>query len=392
MKKVISIFCVILLIMTLPVYGEKEETAEEENTIDTILQTQLDQIPLEEVEDLIKMMDNEETVSFDLKDIVKEIAGGKYQFHLKSILQCLLDHLFQELKVNLELLAELILLAVVCALLSKMQFFSAEDSVSKMGFYVCFIVIAGLSVKSFMLVLSYGTETVDRLVGFMQSLLPVLFVMLASLGGTVSAVIAQPVILMTVSFIGSIIKTVLVPLITSGGVLAIVNNISDQVHIHKLAKLMRSVTIGLLGLSMTAFLGVITVQGISGSMVDGVALRSMKFASKNFVPIVGSLFADTIDTVIGCGLLVKNAVGIAGMLFMVLIVAFPVLKMGALSLVFKVSAAIAEPIGDSKVSSCLNSISDTMTLLILAVIACGMMFFITLPIIIAMSSITVMMR
>lgn len=131
---------------------------------------------------------------------------------------------------------------------------------------------------------------------------------------------------------------------------------------------------------------------MSASVADGVTLRTAKYITGNFVPVVGKMFSDAADTVIGASLLVKNAVGMAGVLILLLIVIFPAVKILTLAFIYNLSAAIMQPLGNSPIIGTLNMIGKNLIFVFAALAAIGLMFFLALTIIITAGNISVMMR
>jgi stage III sporulation protein AE len=147
-----------------------------------------------------------------------------------------------------------------------------------------------------------------------------------------------------------------------------------------------------MGVFLTIFLGVISVQGATGAVADGVTLRTAKYVTGNFVPIVGRVFSDAADTVIGASLLVKNGIGLAGVIILIFLCAFPALKILTLALIYNLSAAIMQPLGDSPIITCLQTIGKSMIYVFAALAAVGLMFFLAITIILTAGNVTVMMR
>ena len=97
---------------------------------------------------------------------------------------------------------------------------------------------------------------------------------------------------------------------------------------------------------MTVFLGVISVQGTSSAVADGVTIRTAKFVTGNFIPVVGRMFTDAADTVINASVLLKNTVGMAGVIILLLITTFPAIKILIISFIYKLSASLLQPLGE----------------------------------------------
>ncbi|MNJ51051.1 Stage III sporulation protein AE precursor [compost metagenome] len=127
-------------------------------------------------------------------------------------------------------------------------------------------------------------------------------------------------------------------------------------------------------------------------MTDGVTLRAAKYLTGNFVPVVGKLFADATDTVVSASLLVKNSVGIVGVIILLFLCAFPAIKILILALIFNLAAAVLQPLGDSPILTCLETIGKSMVYVFAALAAVAMMFFLAITIMLTAGNITVMMR
>ena len=124
------------------------------------------------------------------------------------------------------------------------------------------------------------------------------------------------------------------------------------------------------------------IQGLTGSTYDGVTLRTAKFAMDKFVPVVGGMFSGTMDTLIGCSLVVKNGVGVMGLILIACKMASPVMQIVAVTLTLKLTAALMQPFEEKRLAGCLQDLSQVTTLLYIAVLSVGIMMFISLTLLI----------
>ncbi len=109
-------------------------------------------------------------------------------------------------------------------------------------------------------------------------------------------------------------------------------------------------------------------------------------------PLWGDLFSDATETVIGASLLVKNAIGLVGVVILILLCAFPAIKILTLAFIYNLSAAIMQPLGDSPIIACLQTIGKSLVYVFAALAAVSLMFFLALTIMITISNVSVMMR
>lgn len=191
---------------------------------------------------------------------------------------------------------------------------------------------------------------------------------------------------------GLLIQYVVLPLLFLAAILSIVSTLSEQYKVTKLAQLLRNVSIGILGIYLTIFLGVISVQGATAAVADGIAIRTAKFVTGNFIPVIGRMFTDATDTVITASLLLKNTVGILGVTILILLAAFPAMKILAIAIIYKLAAALLQPLGGGPVISCLDIIGKSIIYIFAALAIVSFMFFLTITVIVAAGNITMMVR
>ena len=191
---------------------------------------------------------------------------------------------------------------------------------------------------------------------------------------------------------GLFIQYVILPLLFLSALLSIVSTLSEHYKVTQLANLLRNWSIGLLGMFLTVFLGVISVQGASAAVTDGITIRTAKFITGNFIPVIGRMFTDATDTVISASVLLKNTVGIAGVAILLIIAAFPAIKILMIAFIYKFAAAILQPLGGGPIISCLDIISKSIIYVFAALAIVSLMFFLSITVIIAAGNLTMMVR
>lgn len=142
----------------------------------------------------------------------------------------------------------------------------------------------------------------------------------------------------------------------------------------------------------TIFLGILTIQGVAGAVGDSVTFKTAKFGVDAFVPVVGGVLSDALAAVVSSSLLIKNAVGIAGVAVICTIMLIPLLKIITLAFIYKLAGALIQPLGDGQMVSCLNSLGNNLLLIFAAVATVGLLFFFVITIVVGVANITVMLR
>jgi stage III sporulation protein AE len=319
------------------------------------------------------------------------MPGGK-GLHPSSILNALFHYFFQEVLMNGKLLATIVILTVFSMILETLQSSFEKSTVSKVAYAVSYMVLIVLAITSFKTAIDYANTAISGMIHFMVAIVPLLLTLLASMGNITSAAIFHPLIIFMIHTVGTAIYMIVFPLLLFSTVLHIVSSLSERYKVTQLANLMRTVAVGLLGFFVTVFLGIMSVQGAAGAVTDGVTIRTAKYVTGNFVPVVGRMFSEASDTVMSASLLVKNAVGLSGVIILILLCAFPAIKILVLALIYNVAAAVLQPLGDNSIIQCLHTIGKNMIYVFAALMAVGFMFFLAITIIITAGNLSMMMR
>nr|WP_246070698.1 stage III sporulation protein AE [Paenibacillus kobensis] len=328
----------------------------------------------------------------DLPSFAEMIMPGGKGLKLTTVLSGLAKYMLHEVLYNGKLLVTIVLLAVFSSILETLQNAFERNAVSKVAYAISYMVLIVIAVNSFNVAIGYAKDAIGGMIQFMMAMVPLLLTLLASVGSIATVTVLHPVIIFMIHAVGTLIYTIVFPLLFFSAVLHIASALTDKFKVTQLANLLRNIGIGTLGVLVSLFLGVISVQGATGALTDGVTLRTAKFVAGNFVPVVGKMFSDASDTVISASMLVKNAVGIAGVIILLFLCAFPALKILTLALIYNVTAAVMQPLGESPIAACLQTIGKTMIYVFAALAAVALMFFLAVTVILTAGNAAIMMR
>ncbi|MGF7185825.1 stage III sporulation protein AE [Desulfitispora alkaliphila] len=391
-KKVIVVLMMVFLGLGLcaPTVVAMEEFDPEEQ-----FNRQVESLQLDELDQFLREIDQdlgEYLPEMSLSNLLEQLRAGELDLHPVAVLKGIMNMLFAEVVANITLLGKLIVLTVICAILYNLLTAFEQGSTGKVAHAIAFLVLVSLAIGSFTLAMDTGREAVERMVTFMQILLPVLLTLLTAMGGIATAAILHPVMMLALSLLGTVITKVVFPLIYLSAVLSIVDKISGKFQVSRLASLFKQASTVIMGGCLTIFVAVISIQGVAGAVADGVTIRTAKYVTGAFVPIVGKMLSDVLEAIIGTSLLLKNAVGIVGVLIIFGLTLIPVIKIIAVVIIYKIAAALIQPIDNSGVGDCLQAMAGSLLMAFAAVTAVGVMFFMAVTIIISAGNFTVMIR
>lgn len=366
MKKTIIIFLLTIYLIS-PISFAQEEIINSE--IESLKISDLIQEGEKYTQETFKDINLDETLQNALKGNIDN----------KSIYSKLLAIAGEEVIDAIRILASFLIIVVISSILKNVADNLENKSVAQITYYIIYILIVTLIMTNFSKIISNIKETISNLIGITNSLIPILLALMTATGNGISATAIEPIILTVIIFVANTITSFILPIVLVATAMSIVSNLSENVQIDKLSKSIKSGILWFLGILTTGFTMVLSFEGTLTSNVDGITAKTLKTSVSTFVPVVGKALSESADTVLGCTSILKNAIGIVGMIIIVGICAAPIIKLTILTAMYKVSSAICEPISDKRIVNLLEQMSSTFKVLL------GIMFFISALIIIGLA-------
>lgn len=326
----------------------------------------------------------------DISDILNSAIKG--EIDNSNIYKKILSKLGNEVQNGVKSLACILAIIIIHSILKSISESLENDNISKLIYYVQYIAIITVIMSNFSDIITLVKDTTTNLIGFMNTLIPVLISLMLYTGSITTTSIQEPIILFMINFIGNLIQNILMPIILIITSISIISKISDRVQIDKISKFLKSSTIWFLGIVLTIFVGVVSLEGTLASSVDGITAKTAKAIVSSAVPIVGKILGDVVDSVLGCGLILKNAVGFVGVIVIIGICIMPILKLTVLTFSYKLVASISEVIADSKIVKLLDEIGDIFKILLAILVTVTFMVIIGTTLLVKMSNTGMMFR
>jgi len=391
-NKLSIVLIMLLMVLFLPEYAAAAPVDDSEAVFS--MQDTMENLDMQSLEEFKTRMEGEENLFLQNKSVkewMADFATGNWKLDFRQVTEGLSRFLFKEVAANSSLLSKLLILSVLAALLINLQS-SFASGVGKISYMVCFLALCALALGSFKVALSIGHQTIDNMSDFMVSMLPPMMMLVAGLGNVNASAMLFPILMTAASAFANAIKLIVFPLIIMSALLSLANHISETVKVERMAKFCSQVAQISLGFFLTIFVGIVTLRALYASVLDKVALRTTRFITDNAIPIVGKMVGDTVEVAAGYVVMLKDALGIFGVLIILGIVIFPLLKIAALALIYKLVGAIVEPMGDAKTAAILEVMSTHLMMLLAATASVGFMFFIMITIIAGLSNNLTMLR
>ena len=390
MKKTYKILLIIFLIFTLFSHDSFAADEQASTSQEEVLESQQNSLNIAGFLEEAQKYTEDIFQDVDMNELFNAAITGNIDN--TTILQSILNLVGGEILDCISVLGSVIVIIIIHSILKSISDGLENKSVSQITYYVQYILIVTLIMGNFADIMEMVQETIQNLVGFMNSLIPILITLMLTTGSIASASLLEPIILFIITFIGNFITTVLIPFVLFSTALNIVSKVSERIQVDKLSKFFNSTVVWILGIVLTLFIGVISVEGSLSSTVDGITAKTAKAAVSNFIPVVGKILGDAVDTVIGCSNILKNAVGIIGVIIIVGICILPIIKLAVLMGLYYLAGAICQPIADSKIVKLLEEMGNTFKLLLAIMCSISVMLIVGTTLVIKITNSGLMYR
>lgn len=360
MKRILSILCLTLslIIVFLPnkiVYADELKTSIDE---------QLSALDLEELELLFENNDD-----FGFYEKLNKIIDGKYSLSIRDYISNLLSNIFDTFKDNIPFITSVVAIYLI---LYFFKCFSNDrtDIKNLIVFIFNISVIVILSIK-IISAIKDSINTINILARINEVVSPILLTLMVASGGSVSASVFSPTTIFLTSFISTICLKILLPIVLSLFILSIISSFNDGINLGGYTELLTSIFKWIIGIITIIFTIILSLQGISTGVHDGISFKATKFALSNSVPIIGSIVNNGFDFLMASSLLIKNSIGVISIFFVMSVVIKNVISLIVLSLLLKLVNSINIQL-NNKNNICID-FSKGITYLLSIIIICGLL-------------------
>lgn len=385
MKKISIILFLIIILLTYPSNSFSTDTDKTD-----IISSQKESVDIGKFINEAEKYTKEVFKDTDIEGLLNTAISGNIDN--QSLVKNILGLFGKETMVSIRTIASIMIVIIIHSILKSISEGLENKSIGQISYYIQYILIVTLIISNFAEIITMVKDSVINLVSFSNTLIPILITLVLTTGNVVSANLIQPILLFLITFIGNFILNIIIPIVLASTTLGIVSKISDRVQLDKLSKFLKSGSVWILAVILTIFVSVLSIEGSLSSSVDGVTAKTAKVAVSSFIPVVGKILGDAVDTVIGCTSILKNAVGIVGVIVIIGICIKPIIKLLLLMAIYYIGAAICEPIADNKIVKLLEQMGDTFKILLAILCSLSVMLIIGTTLVMKISNSSLMYR
>lgn len=345
---------------------------------ENLILQQLEQLDLSSLYQIAGMVQEHAQVSVlsGLRELIAELFSGEISFSGQVFLHQGLLLFFRQVQQSLSTCSRVLAVCVLAGLLNNVASSFGKEAVSRVGNTICLLIVATACAGDFIETYRYCRESMELMIVAVQSLFPIMLPLLLASGKTVAGAVLNPAILGVIAMISSVMDRYILPAVFLSCSLCIAGRMTEQGFLNRAGGLLKDITVFAVGLTVTVLSAFTAVQGTMGKTADSLLLKTARFSVDNFIPLIGGFAADSMDMVLSCTTTIKNAVGLWGVLLLVVALLFPLLKMAAIVFVYRAGAVLADALSGKLISSCLEDIASAVTTLAVIYTLMGILFIV----------------
>lgn len=339
----------------------------------------LDDVDFTDLDDLLKA--NPVTEDFDFKGLVKQLISGE-EIDKRLLFDSIKDTFLKEVSQSKGFMIQIILLVAAFALLYNFANVFENAAVTDISFYIVYMILLALLMKSFLLISGILNEALGVMLGSMRALMPAFCLTMVFSTGTVTAMGFYQLTLFLLYLIETVLLYGVVPAVHIYIMLELLNHLTREEMISRMTELIKTGVEWVLKFLFSLVVGINVVQGLLSPVIDG--FKTTMFArTAGMIPGFGSSINAVAEVMVGSGIIIKNGVGVAGILLVLVLCVGPLIKVGVMTLMYKLSAAVIQPIADKRLAGCISGMGEGARLLGKVLLTANVMMLLTIALVTA---------
>lgn len=392
----VILLCVLIflfaIISPLKINASLTNAKEIEQNLNNAVINELNQIDFTELNAIVDEFNTKQSNIFSISNVknkIYSIISGENAISYDNVIASICSNLVELFLKYLPILSVIIAIGVLGNLLNGAKSKFNDKSTGNLINLVCFMTVAVIIIGIINNLITATSKSLTGMVNQMNVLLPILLSVMVGLGANATVGTFQPAVAIMSTYVADFFNYFVLSLFILSFVFSIISNISSNVKLDKFSSFISSLFKWSVGAVFTLFFAVFSIQGISAGSFDSVSIRTTKYTIKSYVPVMGGYLSDGMDLILSSTVLIKNSIGIVGMLLIISTIISPILEIAVCSLMLKLMSAVLQPMGNSKISTFLSEVSKLITMLSTCIIAVGFMYLISMGLLMSASNMVV---
>ena len=306
--------------------------------------------------------------------VLGQILSGEYFQQYPDVLSGIWALLGSVVLAVLPVVVLVVAITILCGFVGTAK----SGGVGNIVFFVAYAAVVLIVVGSVTDLIKMVGQTLNLIKAQVDLVFPIILTLMVAGGANTSATIYQPAVAILSSGILQVFTYIVMPLFVVSLAFSVVSHLAPQTRLDKFVSFFNALFKWIVGVCFTVFLSFMAIQGITAGSFDSISIRATKMTMSGYLPIIGSYMSQGFDLIMASALLIKNAVGLSGILLLLGLVLTPIVKIVVFSLALKLTAAVTQPIGDSRISDFLTALNKSFGMLVACLLGVTFMYLVIL--------------
>lgn len=368
--------------------GQAKETEEEEiqGADEREMQEEiLSRFDFDEIDASLKELFPEKRLEF--RSVLEDVLSRDLTLTAELFNQLIADQFTYAVRTGKDQLVHMLMIALIAAVFSNFSKVFQSRQLSEISFYALYLLMIALALNTFSAVTKWVESGIEALTSFMGVFCPLYFAAVAVAKGSVTAVAFYQLVLFLIYLVELLISSILLPAIHIYMLVRVLNDLSLEGYLTKFAELIELCVSWSLKTLLACVVGINVIQGMISPAIDSVK-RSILTRGAEAIPGVGDALGGMAEVAVGTAVLVKNGIGMTGALICVSLCLVPLIQVVCVALLYKLAAAVIQPVSDPRITGCVETVGEGVRLLMRVVFTTGVLFLLTVAVVSAVTSST----
>ena len=360
--------------------GNQSEEALEEELLREQEESQealLEGLELGEMQEAVNELLGEET--FSVREALERILAGEEVFSIDFLLETGKNFIYDHLLADRAVLFQVVLLVLLAALFANFTNVFSGSQAGEASFYLVYMLLLALLIHSFRSLSAGLSGSLEDLTAFMQALMPSYFLAVTAASGAATAMVFYEMVLGVIFLIQTLLLKAVIPGIQAYVVIQLINYLHKEDFLSKLAELLKTVLEWSLKTITAVVIGMELIQNMISPALDSLK-RDALGKTAAAIPGIGNVIDGATEVALGTAVLIRNCLGVTGILILVILGLPPVIKLAGTVLAYKLLAALLQPVSDKRMTGCLWAMGEGCRLLLKVLLTVELLLLITIAV------------
>ena len=376
-RKILFILAVFLICLefgaTFVQAGQKQREQQEEET----RQKLMEDMELGQMQDAVNQILKED--SFSIEEILNQILKGESLFQKETMSKWFKNIVKAQLQREQKAMFQVVLLVLLAAVFSNFTAVFGDGKTGETSFYITYMLLLALLIKSFGSMGVELKELLENFILFLKALMPSYFLAVTASSGSATAMIFYEAVLFLIYVIQVVFLKGIVPAIYVLALVELVNYLHSEDFLSKMAELLQTLIEWSLKSCMAVVLGMQLIQNMIGPAMDSLK-RDIIGKTAASIPGIGNAINGVTEVALGTAVIIRNGIGVVGIIILVCIGIRPVIRLALLAFLYKLLAAVVQPVSDKRMTGALSTIGNGYVLFLKVLLCMELLIFITIAI------------